>query len=172
MGDIWVIYVIGAVFSLCLHIFNLSFFWALAWLTNEIILWHNLKKLEAQDDRSCFNKVTENTWPVLIDTLASWLTVPILAWRIGVRLLTVLNMRFAVVPEEIKRLRFPLWNNPDLSPEAVWAYTNALSVLNGDAVDWGELVRRLELLKRAVPNLDQQKAIELFEDLKVILLFL
>lgn len=168
MKDFVVIYIIGAIVTFLLHIFHIILFWALAWLTNEHILWRNLKKLERPDHKEWYVKLAGNSFLIAIDVFFSWLGAPLIAWRIFARLLTTAKMRFATVPEEIKKLRFPLWNNPELSTEAVWAYTSALSVLNGDAVDWGTLVWQLRHLKLVAPNVDEQKAIEIFEGLKVM----
>jgi hypothetical protein len=168
MNDILLIYLSGAVATLLLHVFHIAFFWAFAWLTNEHVLKSNLKKLEAPDHRKWHEKLVASSVPIAIDVFFSWLAVPFMVWKIFVRLLTVLKMRFASIPEEIKKLRFPLWNNPNMSTETVWAYSNALSVLGGDTVDWGELVRRLNNLELAVPDVDREKAIEIFEGLKVM----
>jgi len=75
---------------------------------------------------------------------------------------------FSSVPEEIKLLRFPLWHNPEMSVEAVWAYMNAISIKAGEAPSWDEMMERLARMAEVNPRINRQKALEIFENLKVM----
>ena len=59
---------------------------------------------------------------------------------------------FVTVPQDIKQLRFPLYNNPDMSREAVWAYVRALHAKTG-----GTLSTPSELLSSLQSVIDNHK---------------
>jgi hypothetical protein len=72
-------------------------------------------------------------------------------------------------PEGIKRLRFPLRNNPDMPRESVWAYLHALNVeVGGEPPSETALVDSLNEVTDYYPSFDRVAALKQLESLKVI----
>jgi len=90
----------------------------------------------------------------------SWITVPIVIWQIIVTLFSTSRELLTETPNEIKALRYPLSNNPQMSPEAVWAHLCALLLKVGDAPQHEyEIIDSLNEASEIVPSFNQIKAL-------------
>lgn len=107
---------------------NLILFWSICWITKGNILRQNLKKVQAPDDLTFLQQACIYIGLLLLNALFSWINVLLIPLEMIKMLLNVLREALASTPEEIKLLRFPLWNNPHMSREFVWAHYQALNV--------------------------------------------
>jgi hypothetical protein len=99
----------------------------------------------------------------------SWIGVLVILWQAASVLLKTLRDAMQSTPEEIKLLRFPLRNNPNLSREAVWAYIHALQVKVGEAApDELALLRSLHNMHEQHPYFDRRAALSQLSGLKVV----
>ena len=162
-------YLLGCGCVIVLLAFKTILFWFFAWITKENILNKNLKKLLPPDERALWHKTLIFIGGLLIDVLLSWIIVAVIAWQILMLFLKTVRALLASTPEAIKLLRFPLWNNPDMSREAVWAYANALKVKAGEMPpEESELLFSLNELSRSYRYFDRIAALNQLEGLNVI----
>lgn len=138
------------------------------WITKESVLNKNLLKLQANESISFIQKHMPTVALLLMDVALSWIVVPILIWKIIALPLELLRKALTSTPNDIKALRYPLWNNPELTSEAVWAHITA-----HDAKTRGELINEyaLHILVTAQheidPFFDQIKALEILDSLNI-----
>jgi hypothetical protein len=99
----------------------------------------------------------------------SWLQVLIsLLWSPW-KLLKMLREALTVVPQDIKQLRFPLYNNPEMSREAVWAYVRALNAkAGGSLATASELLDSLQLVADNHKHFDAALALNHLKELKAV----
>lgn len=162
-----VIYLTGSALVILLSFFKIALYWLIGWFTKENILQKNLRKIQAQ--RSFLTRSLTNSGFIIIESLLSWINVVIVIWQILVALLRTIRETFASKPEKIKALRFPLWNNPDMSRESVWAHLLALEINLGEGEPHKfELFSSLEKLSEFYPEFDQKEALHHLGVLKVI----
>jgi hypothetical protein len=134
MNEYLFVYLAGCLVALFVILLKAILQWFLLWISKENVLQKNLKKLEPPDARSFHAKALTIIGVLLFESLLSWINVVVGIWQIIALPLKLLRARLAAVPEEVKQLRFPLWNNPMLSREAVWAHSVALSVKAGEII--------------------------------------
>jgi hypothetical protein len=77
-------------------------------------------------------------------------------------------MYFTSQPEEIRLLRYPFFNNPNMSREAVWAYTKAIDIKSGIEWDVDDLHDSLKDLVLVYPTFNSLSAIKVLGDLNVV----
>jgi hypothetical protein len=83
--------------------------------------------------------------------------------------MTVLREVFTSVPQEIKQLRFPLYNNPDMSREAVWACMRALQArAGGNLATASELLGSLQAVIDNYKHFDAGLALKHLKELNVV----
>ncbi len=169
LHDYLLIYLIGCAFFIILWILNLVMHWSLGWITKENILNKNLNKLQPPNKNSSIKKSCIYFFVFLCEVLLSWIGVIVQTFLFIKLPLKLIREFLTVTPEEIKVLRFPLWNNPDLSRESVWALINALLVKTGEKqFDEFELIHSLEELTRNYPSFSSNVALRQLNNLKVI----
>lgn len=125
------IYLSGCVAVALLVGFKFIVFWCISWLLKGNTLRKNLKKLELSEEETFWDKTLSLLLVGFFTIVLSWLGVLIELWLFAVHLLQIIRESVASVPEEIKVLRFPLHNNPNMTREAVWAHAQALQAKNG-----------------------------------------
>ena len=162
------IYLIGVCASFALSLSAAILFKVIYWVTGEHVLQKNLKKIRPPDENSFLEKILGGLLLRVLESLLSWVDVPIILWLTMQGLLKLLREWFSSVPEEIKLLRFPLWHNPDMSVEAVWAYVNAVAIRAGETPNWDVMMGRLDNMAEINPRINRQNAIEILENLKVM----
>lgn len=116
------IYLLGCVFVVVVLIFKFILFMFLSWIIKENILNKNLKKIQSPNEDSFSIKAFKFFVSSIVEVALSWIGVTVNVFHIMIRLLKVLREILVSTPEDIRLLRFPLRNNPNLSREAVWAY--------------------------------------------------
>lgn len=130
--DWFVIYLAGCVAWVVFAIFKVLLILFLSWITKGNILRKNMAKISEPVSTSWAIRWGIQGVLYLIEAALSWLGVIINIGHLIVILFRILREVFTTVPEEIKRLNFPLLNNPNLSREAVWAHMYALGIKAGD----------------------------------------
>ena len=105
---------------------------------------------------------------ILFNVALSWIGVVMSLGAMLAILFSTARELLTTIPEEIKLLRYPIKNNPNLSSEAVWAYAVAVNLKTG--TDWSEGLLRNELNNIAddYPSFNRQSAIKVLEGLKVV----
>lgn len=162
-------YLLGCVFVVLLLAFKVALFWTIAWITKANIVRKNLKKLEPDDEQGFGLKAAVVLGGFVLEVALSWINVIVALWQIAVMLLKTLREAITSTPEAIKLLRFPLRHNPNMSPEAVWAYVSALSIKAGENVlDADELMRSLNSLRDEHPSFDPEAALDVLNGLDVM----
>lgn len=151
-----------------MSLFQVTIFLVIRWITKTNVILKNIKKIEPPDSTSFLFKVGTFISLLLLGAMLSWINILFLLGQMVIGLLTVFRDLFSPLPEEIKLLRFPLRNNPNLSREAVWAYVWALRIKNGE--EWNsELIHySLDNLVTHYPSVNSTKALKMLEDLKVV----
>ena len=164
------IYLLGCVAVVLLSMSNVALFWIVAWITKGNVVRKNLKKLEPEDDEPNFAVKAAGFMAVFVFEVAlSWIGVLVALWQMASMLLKTLREAFTSTPEEIKSLRFPLRNNPNLSREAVWAYVHALRIKVGEvAPDERNLLQSIHGVREQHPSFDTATALSQLGGLNVI----
>jgi hypothetical protein len=125
------IYLAGCVVAVLLSVASVVLFSALQWILKGNIIRRNLKKLDETENESFWSEFGTATLLIALSAALSWIQVLITLVGSLWKLLEILRELFVNVPETIKKLRFPLQNNPDMSREAVWAYVRAIEAKAG-----------------------------------------
>ncbi len=144
-----------------IRLFNL----ALKWATKSHICEKNLDKIGVY-----IPGTPPGTAGILLDIFnmfLSWITVLILPFQFIWMVVNLLREAFTPVPEPIKSLRWPLFNNPHMSPESVWAHYVALQARNGSmAISGFKLGEQLEIINNS-HRLNPIEAIKILKGLQV-----
>ena len=175
-----IIYLSGCVLTMLLEIVYHLLSGVHFWVTKENVYTRNLSKLESPE---VFKVKNMNTLFYLFFTkngrtnflnyfllpiALSWLGFLFELYVFFAFLFGVLRDIFASVPEEIKLLKFPLSNNPDLSREAVWAYVTALDLKAGVPWSHSAIRSRLDYVSCRNPAFDHASALKILDSLKVV----
>jgi hypothetical protein len=129
MNDALTVYLFGCVVATFLLVcIRLPIGWLFRWMTKSNVAQRNFRKITARDERG---------WGVYVfmyifEIALSWISVATqVFWGMPYNVFRALREMLTPAPEAIRALRFPLYNNPDMSPEAVWAHLYSLHQLNG-----------------------------------------
>lgn len=154
------IYLVGCVVAFCLALVVTVEAHLVSWIAKGNVFRKNLNKIK--DPASTGFKMTAGmfVFGLVSGTIMSWLGVLQYLWQIFWIPLSVLRDAFAPVPEEVKLLRFPLMNNPDLSREAVFAYLYALGVRAGTRPDAWQMANELEEIGGYYPSFNSEVALQ------------
>lgn len=159
-NDILPVYVYGCAVTALLILLHMMLAWSLSWITKENVLNKNILKLQTIDDLTLVQKCTLPTVMFLLGVVMSWVNTPIVIWNIVITLLNTLRELITETPEEIKRLRYPLKNNPKMTPEAVWAHLSALLVKAGDEPQHEHgIIDSLNEASEIIPSFNQINAL-------------
>lgn len=161
-------YIVGCVITFFLILFKIVFFYFIAWLVKGNVYRKNIRKLEPPNEESFADKAGVFVSVTLIEVAFSWINVVLIPLQIVMHLFKLVREALTAVPEEIKLLRFPLGNNPNMSREAVWAYLVALEMKTGFELNEGLIRYRLEELVGNNPSFNCATAINVLEGLKVV----
>lgn len=162
-------YLMGCVVVVLLMLSKGVIFWFICWTTKTNVLNRNLRKVLPPDDSPLLEKVAGYAIVFLFDLALSWVGVAIALWQIIYGLFRTARDMFSAVPEEVKRLRFPLKNNPNMSRENVWAYLTALNVKAGEGQPGAvTLVTSLRELSGYYPGFDCVAALKQLNRLNVV----
>jgi len=84
-------------------------------------------------------------------------------------LFSFIREKLLSVPEDIKRLRFPLKHNPNMKRESIWAHIIAIEVKSGVMEPDGyTLAERLNEINHYYPTFDYDFALDHLSKLNVI----
>jgi hypothetical protein len=168
-NEYFVIYLFGCALVFILTILKVLFVWMLAWFKKENILKKNLKKIAEPDDLPIWRKWVGYIFGILLESALSWINVVVILVQFIYYSFRYAREVFTTVPEEIKLLRFPLYNNPNMTRETIWAYMYALGVKAGNNhPNEGQLKESLDELLSYYGDFDRTIAIKELDDLKVI----
>ncbi len=161
-------YLIGSAVAVLLGVFVVIETLILGWLFKGNILQKNLNKIK--DPETYGFKVNAGlfVFGLFTGALMSWLGVLQYLWQIIWTPIRVLRELLSSTPEEIKTLRFPLMNNPELSREAVYAYAYALGVKAGAIPSSWQIAQELKDIEGFYPSFNPKRALESLKSLGVI----
>jgi hypothetical protein len=176
----FVIYVLGVIAWWILLVFKMLVLGSIRWLTKEAIFQANYAKI--CDPPEPVNWAFKAAYYVIcwvIESLLSWAAVIYEAGHLLWVLAKQVRELFVTVPENIKRLRFPLWNYPDLKVEAVWAHVYALGIVAGIDIEAakrmgiptgkkGALIWSLDDITDLHPDFNQAAALSYLDGLAVL----
>jgi hypothetical protein len=163
------IYLAGSALVVVLTLFKVILFWFVGWVTKGNILAKNLKKILEPNNNTFLVRSGLVLGALLVESLLSWINVVVIVWQIFLALVKVLREALTTVPEEIKLLRFPLWNNPDMSRESVWAYAYALGVKAGNnPTDQTHICYSLDEMTEYYYHFDRKAALKQLSSLDVV----
>lgn len=158
-------YLIGCVLAFILHLVVVAETYIVTWFVKGNVLRKNLNKLK--DPAGQGFKMAAATFALLlfIGTIASWLAVLQYVFQIFWTPIQVIREALSSIPEEIKLIRFPLMNNPNLSREAVWAYQYALGVKAGAIPNATQMAWELEEIGDYYPSFNHEVALRTLRSL-------
>lgn len=164
----FVIYLAGCVVAFLLFLLHTVAASILSWISKDNVLKKNVNKIKDPNGVGLAVKASLYVLLALFNAAFSWLGVLFLAGGIIWLPFAYLREALSSVPEEIKLLRFPLRNNPNLSREAVWAYLYALGVKSGATPDPRSINDELYGIGVFHPSFNRQLALETLSSLKVV----
>lgn len=163
------IYLLGSVLVILLILAKLIIFYVFNWITKANILDKNLKKLQKEDKKEWYLNLLIFLGKVLFEASLSWMNVVFVLWQILAEIFKGLRDSLSPTPEEIKKLRFPLRNNPALSKEAVWAYSVALGLKTGEALpNENVIIGTIDEVLENRPDFNYRYALNQLDNLKVL----
>lgn len=163
------IYLLGSLLVVLLILVKLALFHIIDWIIKANILNKNLKKLAKPNNTAWYFRVLKFLGILLFESSLSWINVVVVSVQIPYGIVKVLRDLFTPASEKIKELRFPLRNNPKLSPEAVWAYLMALNVKTGEALPKEhDIIVSIEEVLNNRPDFNYQNALDQIDTLQVI----
>ncbi len=163
------LYLVGCVLSFILILLRGIVAGLVSWVTRQNIVNKNLRKMAPP--QTLAGQASSVLTALVLGVALSWLNVlAVLLWEIPFGLLGILRAIFSSTPPEaINLLQFPLKNNPYMSREAVWAYTQALqSKLGQTQLSESALISSLDELRSYYRTFDRMKALEELRALNVV----
>jgi hypothetical protein len=162
------IYLIGCLVSFLIYLFQVIVLSSLNWITKANNVIKNINKIKTPDTSSITDKIIGYGLLALLNVALSWIGVVMSIWAMLVIIFNATRELLTSTPEEIKLLRYPIKNNPNLSREAVWAYAVAINLKTG--VEWNEGLLHNELNNIAddYPSFNRLSAIKTLDGLKVV----
>jgi hypothetical protein len=169
MSDWLTVYLVGCAVAVLFWLVDVALFSALDWILKGGVLRKNLRKLDAPDTETFWTKFWVHAVLLLLSFALSWIQVLISLFSILWRLMKIVREAFVTVPEDIKQLRFPLYNNPEMSREAVWAYTRALQAkAGGNLATVSELLGSLQSVIDNCKHFDARGALKHLRELNAV----
>lgn len=170
MNEYLIIYIVGCVAAVVLALLKVALHYFLEWVTKANVVQKNLRKIDPPPKTSFASKASGFALLLIFEAALSWINVAIvLFWQIPAMLLVTLREVFSATPERVKVLRFPLRNNPTMSPEAVWAHTFALGQVFGQRrPNVRELLESLDAVSRKATGFHPIVALDHLSSLKAV----
>ena len=169
MSDWLVIYLSGCVVAALLWLVSLALFSTVDWILKGGVVRTNLKKLDGPDTEPFWTKFWTKAVLLALSLALSWIEVVMSLGLIAWRLMKTLREAFVTVPQDIKQLRFPLYNNPDMSREAVWAYVRALHAKTGGTLSTpSELLSSLQSVIENHKHFNARLALQHLKELNAV----
>jgi len=163
------IYFLGSLLVILLTFVKIVFFYIINWTIKANIINKNLEKLSKPDDKAWYLKFLSSLGVLLVEAALSWINVVVVLGQMIYETVKILRDLLTSVPEEIKKLRFPLKNNPMLSKEAVWAYSTALYIKIGQALpNENVIIASIEDVLDNRPDFNYQIALDHLDSLNVV----
>ena len=161
-------YLIGSAVAIFLGLFIVLEGYIVSWIFKGNVLRKNLAKIQDPSNQGFKANVSMLAFNLVTAAVMSWLGVLQYLWQALSIPLYAIREALSSVPEEIKSLRYPLLNNPDLSKESVWAYAYALGIKTGSRADGVQIQYDLEEVKTYYPSFNAEIALEALKSLGVI----
>lgn len=164
-----VLYLVGCVLAVVLMLVKLVVCGLVNWMTKTYTLSKNLKKILPPEELNFAQRAAVLLGGLLLAVALSWINVLVLLWQIVAAVLQPLRQLLSSTPEAVKALRFPLLNNPGMSRESVWAYTEALKIKLGERQPSATGLRsELDELWGYYPSFDRAVALKELNALNVM----
>jgi hypothetical protein len=142
--------------------------YAVSWFFKGNILRKNLEKIQSPSEHALLLKLGGFAVVILINAVMSWIAVLICIFQFFMVPLSALRDAISSTPEDIKQLRFPLHNNPNLSRESVWAYLQALKAKVGQGDSAAAMEYELLQIEGYYPHFHKQGAFNALKSLNVV----
>lgn len=168
MGDFLTGYLVGCAAAFFLGIFVVLEGYIVSWVFKGNVLRSNLSKIQDPSGQGFKVNAILLAVGLLSGVVMSWLGVLQYLWRAFALPLTAIRDALSSVPEQVKSLRYPLLNNPDLSRESVWAYVCALGVSTGTRTDPVQMKWNIEEVEGYYPSFKSETALEMLRSLGVV----
>ena len=161
-------YLIGSAVAMFLGLFIVLEGYIVSWIFKGNVLRKNLAKIQDPSNQGFKVNASMLAFNLVTAAVMSWLGVLQYLWQAFSIPLYAIREALSPVPEEIKSLRYPLLNNPNLSRESVWAYAYALGVSVGGSANAGQMQYELEEIEGYYPSFKSETALETLRSLGLI----
>ena len=161
-------YLIGVAAFVILALVRIAILALARWITKENVLRKNLKKLERPDETPVAKKILLRGFVWFIEACFSWINVIAITFKTIFDLYKIIREYLTPDTEEIKALGFPLWNDPDLSSESVWAYKIALLCKSEQPQNMDAITDSAQQVMEKRPDFDYTEALTQLEGLDVV----
>jgi hypothetical protein len=176
METIWglaFLYLLGSLLVLALTLSKV----ALGWLTEQLLgigyHWFNCQKIGFFRSRITGHLSDKpDSYSVIalvigFEMLLSWINVPVCIWQLFTQLVSTAAELMKRAPEDLNKYRYPLRENPSLSPEEVWAHLVAVAVAGGKLTIRSEtLVQELHEISDRGIKINKLQALECLAELR------
>ena len=159
------VYLMGCLLAFFLHFVVMAEGYMIDWVSKGNVLRKNLNKIKDPSQQGFKATAIMFAFGLIIGTVMSWLGVLLYLWQIFWIPLRAIRDALSSAPEEIKLLRFPLKNNPNLARESVWAYLNALGIKAGTIPNPTQMAWELEEIGDYYPSFNSDVALEALRSL-------
>lgn len=159
-------YLVGCAVAVALTVVASIAVHVVSWMSKGNICAKNLRKLDPPE----VSPAAAYLGVLVLNGILSWLTVlSFLAWQFPVAVFRFVRELVTSTPETIKLLRFPLYNNPHMTAEAVWAQVVALNLAAGaDRPTVRSVLEGLDEVKGKVASFHPELAIDQLSFLKAV----
>lgn len=166
----WELYFFGAIASLVLGFFLQGLFWILGGITGDRVFGKNLRKIYIFSNGLSFSEVEvkPSVGMYLFEISISWLGFFFKCFLAIRGVYQILQHGFKHMPERVKEVRYPLFNNPNLSAESVWARWTAIPILLGDPINNSRLVDDLSRVQGKNEHFNVERALTALAELNVL----
>lgn len=147
-------------FAFCLALVVVAERYIIGWAFKGNIFKKNLNKIKDPSTLSFKLSSMMFAFSLITGTAMSWLGVLQYVFYIFWLPLVVIREALSPTPEEIKMLRFPLMNNPNLARESVWAYLHALDIKMGTEPSATQMGWNLEEISGFYPSFNAEVALK------------
>lgn len=162
------IYLVGCLLAFCLHFVVTAEGYIIGWIFKDNVLRKNLNKIKDPSEQGFKATAMMFVFALVIGTIMSWLGVLLYLWQIFWIPIAAIREVLSSTPEEIKLLKFPLKNNPNLAREAVWAYLYAFNTKGGVTPNAWDINNDLYGIGAYYPSFNKQSALEILGSLRVV----
>jgi hypothetical protein len=167
----FIVYLIGCAATYALNLLYALMTRLVASLTGDSVMGKNIIKLAPKDDIKDFKKVMSGCMWFFVFLSWAGFALSLISISCGI-LMSIFNFLKGLLnplPEAARVFHYRLKNDPDMSPEAVWANLRSMeAVVSGNYPTKFEVIADLEETTNSVTGFDTPKAISLLTEYGVL----